>query len=490
MKIVFCGPPHSGKSVFIANLIEKLPSDDCTTIRACPDGEGTWSNNKNQKEASIVRQKGKFTQTFIDNACKAIDNQINKIVLVDVGGVISKENEQVFQHCDSFIVLSSDNEKKQEWLKFGQKLGLQCIGCIDSSLDGSEEIYSREPYFSGKIVGLERGEILEDSIIINGIVSDIVKKSKYAEHTNVKQENAESVLIDDTKLGFQLGYGKEILTEDGIPIKKVFWKENSIGSIYKSVREMIKPNYPVKINGVRANFILTSICKAAKKQGITDISSYDIRTKQYIPIRNLPKKKGLRQSEGLAYNILENKENIFLDVDITKEQYSLEDYKKCVLPKIKEKKNLYLSGRMPLWLLASISNSYDSNRVFTFQPGKGFTCISSVNENELGKIVDGVSGININQYFEDKKKKVKSPMVIKKQSIFSKLKEIIENKKENSKYIDDSIVSIIQEENKESRESKFKSEIEIKNIPNVESDEPRRIKNVEHQDKVPTDIGG
>ena len=81
-------------------------------------------------------------------------------------------------------------------------------------------------------------------------------------------------------------------------------------------------------------------------------------------------------------------------------------------------------------------------------------------------------------------------MVIKKQSIFSKLKEIIENKKENSKYIDDSIVSIIQEENKESRESKFKSEIEIKNIPNVEIDEPRRIKNVEHQDKVPTDIGG
>ena len=28
MKIVFCGPPHSGKSVFVANLVEKLPTDD------------------------------------------------------------------------------------------------------------------------------------------------------------------------------------------------------------------------------------------------------------------------------------------------------------------------------------------------------------------------------------------------------------------------------------------------------------------------------
>ena len=85
MKIVFCGPPHSGKSVFIANLIDKLPTDAYTIIRACPDGEGTWSNNKNQNETAIVRKKGKFTKSFIDDACQAIDNQSNKIVLVDVG---------------------------------------------------------------------------------------------------------------------------------------------------------------------------------------------------------------------------------------------------------------------------------------------------------------------------------------------------------------------------------------------------------------------
>ena len=40
MKIIFCGPPHSGKSVFIANLIDKMPTDAYTIIRACPDGEG------------------------------------------------------------------------------------------------------------------------------------------------------------------------------------------------------------------------------------------------------------------------------------------------------------------------------------------------------------------------------------------------------------------------------------------------------------------
>ena len=58
----------------------------------------------------------------------------------------------------------------------------------------------------------------------------------------------------------------------------------------------------------------------------------------------------------------------------------LEDYQQCILPQIKEDKNLYLSGRMPLWLLASISSSYDANRIFTFQPGKGFTCVSAIDE--------------------------------------------------------------------------------------------------------------
>lgn len=490
MKIIFCGPPHSGKSVFIANLIDKLPSDGYTIIRACPDGEGTWSNNKNQKETSIVRKKGKFTQSFIDNACKAIDNQTNKIVLVDVGGVMSKENEQVFQHCDSFVVLSGDEKKKKEWLEFGQKLGLQCIGCLDSSLEGQEEIYSKEPYFSGKIVGLERGEILEDSLLIKGLVSDIVKKSKYAERLKSEQNYRDCILIDDTELGFELGYGKEILTDDGIPIKKVIWKENAVLPIYKSIKEKVNSDSPVKINGIRANFALTAICKSAQKQGVTDISCYDIRSNKYIPIRNMPKKKGLRQAEGLSYNIVENKENIFMDIDITKEQYSFEDYQRCILPKIKEEKNLFLSGRMPLWLLASISNSYDSNKIFTFQPGKGFTCIASVNEKELGKIVDGADGLNINQYFEDKKEKSKLPIAIKKQNIFSKLREIIANKRENSKYIDNSIVAkdIAKVHEEKLKKEKLKSGIEVGDTSNIEVPEQKNIQTVERKEKVPTDI--
>lgn len=410
---------------------------------------------------------------------------------------MSKENEQVFQHCDSFVVFSSDEQKKQEWLEFGQGLGLECVGCLDSSLEGQEEIYSRTPFFQGKIVGLERGEILEDSPVIKAIVSDIVQKSKYGEKTEEQSQTIEGTMIDDTELGFELGYGKEIFTEDGTPIKKVRWTENALPKIYQAVSEKVNSDQPVKINGIRANFVLCGICKAAKQNGTKDISAYDIRTKSYIPIRDFSKKKGLKQTEGLSYNILENKENVFMDIDITKEQYFLEDYEQCVLPQIKEGKNLYLSGRMPLWLLSSISNSYDSSKIFTFQPGKGFTCISSIDEKDLGTIVDGVDGIDINQYFEDKKDKSKAklPAVVEKKGFLSKIKGWFANFRENrekAKYFDDTIKSTVvaQVEQNSTTKKFFQADLQRGISESSKAVEQYLSAKIPDQEMSKTDIGG
>lgn len=118
----------------------------------------------------------------------------------------------------------------------------------------------------------------------------------------------------------------------------------------------------------------------------------------------------------------------------------MKDY---ILPKIKREKNLYLSGRIPHWLLASIVNSYDTNKIYTFQPGKGFTCISSANEKELGELVTGPEGIDISKYYKDKKEKGKTnlPAIIKRQGIISRIKRMMTGKENNQKYIDDTIMS-------------------------------------------------
>ena len=159
-----------GKSVFIANLIDNMPTDAYTIIRACPDGEGQFSNNRNQEEARIVRQKNDFSSKLVNYYCEVISSQPDDfITLIDVGGKRSKENEQIFKQADSFLVISSDSNEKQEWLEWGNNFGLNCIACIDSSLEGRDEIYETEPYVQGKITGLERGSHLSKSPLLNTI---------------------------------------------------------------------------------------------------------------------------------------------------------------------------------------------------------------------------------------------------------------------------------------------------------------------------------
>ena len=182
-----------------------------------------------------------------------------------------------------------------------------------------------------------------------------------------------------------------------------------------------------------------------KKNNIRNINIYDSNTNDYMRIRNLPRIKGLKQDNNLKYNVLQNKDNIFMDIDVINGYYNLEDYNKCKIPLIDENKKLYISGKLPLWLLCSITNTYDSKKIYTFQPGKGFMCIYSKDKKQLGRMLNGIDGIDINKYFEDKKQKEienKYPIKENKNIMSVRLKNILEKIKEkriNKKYINNTI---------------------------------------------------
>lgn len=169
-KIIVCGPPHSGKSVFLSNLMRKLPPDSFYLAFAAPDGEWHWSNFGDQDLVSVVRQKGKFTEDFVSSMVSAISGNQQPLVLVDTGGVMSAENGRIFNVCDGCIILAN-KEKADEaipaWREFAASHSVQVLAEIVSDLNGTDELLplGEGEIIQGRIAGLERGHIISSPML-------------------------------------------------------------------------------------------------------------------------------------------------------------------------------------------------------------------------------------------------------------------------------------------------------------------------------------
>ena len=166
-RIIVCGPPHSGKSVFLANLMRHLPPDSFYLTFAAPDGEWHWSNFGDQDLVSTVRQKGSFSTDFMESMLHAIRANQQDLVLVDTGGVMSSENKKIFRVCDGCIILSSNPEAKAQWRAFASENGVSVLAELDSVLHGRCELSPATPdgVVRGTISGLERGHTVQSETL-------------------------------------------------------------------------------------------------------------------------------------------------------------------------------------------------------------------------------------------------------------------------------------------------------------------------------------
>jgi CRISPR-associated protein Csx3 len=134
------GPPHSGKSVFIAELYRQLlarrPACFVFLQRACPDGEGMWSNESDPRIVAEIRRKGAFSEEFMIFTLKSIENlaKVFPLVLLDLGGKRTAENAEILLRSTHLIIISSKPEENDEWVKFAEGEGCDILGIFDSKL--------------------------------------------------------------------------------------------------------------------------------------------------------------------------------------------------------------------------------------------------------------------------------------------------------------------------------------------------------------------
>ncbi|OGL94690.1 hypothetical protein A2348_03095 [Candidatus Uhrbacteria bacterium RIFOXYB12_FULL_58_10] len=174
-RIVVCGPPHSGKSVFVQQLRDRLLSTGLIgVIEGCPDGEGGWAGATDQDLVGDLRVKGKFTPEFVDWVIRSVSEAQQPVTLVDVGGIRSPENQRIFRECDAFIVLANpekvgpDGRSELElWHEFGEAMGCRPLALLWSVLHGESSLDSQPDaeVISGTQAGLERGTRVESPVI-------------------------------------------------------------------------------------------------------------------------------------------------------------------------------------------------------------------------------------------------------------------------------------------------------------------------------------
>lgn len=147
------GPPHSGKSVFIQALREKIRAmkperfyEDFFIIRACPDGEGDWFGEIPENQGKVFRYKGEFTDEFASKMARFIENtaKSKKVVLVDVGGRLDRKNLTIFSNCNSGIIVSRDKDEAKKWNGTFELCELETLALIHTVQNGENKTISAE----------------------------------------------------------------------------------------------------------------------------------------------------------------------------------------------------------------------------------------------------------------------------------------------------------------------------------------------------------
>ncbi len=190
MKVVLCGPPHSGKSCLREGLKQAImpihragKAPYPYVITACPDGEGSWYAETARRNPALAQQlkadyKAKFTLKFAQEKAIAVQNVCLPFTLIDVGGKIDEKNELIMSHATHAVILAGDISQVPYWQKFCSQLNLQIIAVIYSDYYGmSDSIISEVPIIKGSIHHLERGEDVSTRPTVLALARLLIKLS-------------------------------------------------------------------------------------------------------------------------------------------------------------------------------------------------------------------------------------------------------------------------------------------------------------------------
>jgi CRISPR-associated protein Csx3 len=189
MKVVLCGFPNTGKTIFRDGLKEAIfklkdAPADVYVISGCPDGDGCWYSETAQKNPELAQQlkadyKRKFTPEFAVAKAKEIAVNKNSLLVFDVGGKISPENQLIMSKATHAVIVAKSALEVAEWQVFCQEINLPVIAIVYSDIEATtDEIQSESPVFMGTVHQLKRGQPVGNRPLIQALAKKLVELAK------------------------------------------------------------------------------------------------------------------------------------------------------------------------------------------------------------------------------------------------------------------------------------------------------------------------
>lgn len=165
--VIIGGPPHSGKSVLTYLLTQQLRAwkVEHYVLRACPDGEGDWSQEAPPATVHLLRQKGQFNARFVDRVCVGLA-QRHLPLLVDVGGRPTPDQERILDFCTHAVLLAQDDEGLATWRARAERHGLAILAELSSTLHGQDAIFATDGVLRGQITALKRHTAAAGDLVV------------------------------------------------------------------------------------------------------------------------------------------------------------------------------------------------------------------------------------------------------------------------------------------------------------------------------------
>ena len=344
--VIIGGPPHAGKSVLFYSLTKALRERAIPhhAIRACPDGEGNWSQESDQETVRLIRVKGDWSDEFTERICLDIERRLLPM-LIDVGGKPQGKQLRIFRHCThSILLLHYDDEQNQLfWRWLVEENGLLPLAQLYSELKGASAITSISPVIEGTLVGLERNTLAQ------GPLFDVLVERVVSLFSSYSREELEKTLLDQapTELVIQL----PLLLETLSPGSKR-WEPGMLPALLAS----LPADAPLSVYGQGPHYVYGALAAYVGQQAFYQ---FDPRLGEPGGWVQPPRLQiSARTSPEVSVQLRENEQASVLTVEIIKKHLDYLQAETLPFPPAPVDKGLILDGSMPSWLLTALVRLY------------------------------------------------------------------------------------------------------------------------------------